>query len=97
MVTRSLVLFILVALFSLPVLADDQGWNAALGGAVGGGLGAYLGNELGGRNGAIVGGALGSAAGAAIAVDPQDRNWRRYDDDRDWSRHRRPPAQSGYF
>jgi hypothetical protein len=70
-----------VSVLAVPVHADDQQFDAALGGALGGGFGALVGNELGGRNGAIVGGALGAAAGAAVTVEDQrdhDRGRYRY-------------------
>ena len=80
-----LVVLSMISLVSVPLHADDQSVDAALGGAVGGGLGALIGNELWGRSGAITGGALGAGAGAAVATD----DYRRYG-------YPRPPYDGGY-
>ena len=64
-----------LSLSSAPALAESEGLNAALGGAIGGGLGALVGNELGGRSGAIVGGALGAATVTAVTTnEPRHRH-----------------------
>jgi hypothetical protein len=96
MAARELLALFILTLLSLPAHADDQGWDAALGGALGGGFGAYLGNELGGRDGAILGGALGGAAGAAISSERFD-DARRFDDVVPSRYQRHPPAQPGKF
>lgn len=93
---RNLSVFLVAMLLGLPIQADEESWDAALGGALGGGLGAYLGHEVGGRDGAILGGALGGATGAAISTQGSAGGARgsdpviRYDD-------RRPPGHSTYF
>lgn len=72
------VVFCFATLSSIPVMADNQSLDAALGGAIGGGLGAAVGNEVAGRNGAIVGGALGAATGAAVTTKDDRRYPRPY-------------------
>ena len=96
MTMRFLTGFFTLILIALPIQADDQSLNAALGGALGGGAGAYIGNELGGRDGAVIGAALGGATGAALLTKGSYDDRRRRDRDAD-RYYRRAPGHPGYF